>query len=104
MGMWDWLGRMMGLPVQTFSESAPMPIDQAFYEMRHGAAARVTRGEALSVSAVQKGRNLICSIGSLPLLTKDASNRMVRNPLLEQIDLNVANVVTMTQTVEDLLF
>jgi phage head maturation protease len=108
MGLWNWVGRLTGLSnglpeFQFDGESAPRPIDQMFAELKYGSG-RVSREEALSVPAVQKGRNLICQVGYLPLVQKDAVNNVVRNPLFEQVDPDVANVVTMTQTVEDLLF
>ena len=64
----------------------------------------VDRAAALSVPAVQRGRNLICSISTLPLQLVDAGNRVQDHPLFRQIDENVPNVVTLAQTVEDLLF
>jgi hypothetical protein len=68
------------------------------------ASTPVTRETALQVPAVQRGRNLICSISTLPL-TQYAPNRAPeRSTLLTQIDPQVPNVVTVAQTVEDLLF
>lgn len=110
MGMWDWLGRVAGVPATpppetpraTFS-SHPMPIDQMFLAMR-GSTGPVSRDEALSVPAIQKGRNLLCSIATLPIVQKDANNKRVRNPLFDQLDPDVPNIVHMAQTVEDLVF
>lgn len=53
---------------------------------------------------VLRGRNLLCAIATLPLDQLAPDNARVRNPLLEQIDKDVANVVTLAQTVEDLIF
>lgn len=64
----------------------------------------VSRDQALSVPAFLRGRNLICSISTLPLQTIDDSNRIIRGGMLDQINPNVANTVTKAQTVEDLLF
>jgi len=76
-----------------------------FAELRGaGLNPRVGREEALSVPTVQRGRNLLCSIATLPLEQLDPKNNVVRNPLLEQIDPDVPNVVTMAQTIEDLVF
>ncbi|WP_281251408.1 phage portal protein [Micromonospora avicenniae] len=69
-----------------------------------GSVTRVSRDEALSVPAVQRGRNLICSISTLPLVQYGPDRQVVRNPFLEQIDPDVANVWTLAMTVEDLLF
>ncbi len=62
------------------------------------------RADAMRIPAILRGRNLICSISTLPLEAIDTYNRIRRNPLLEQIDPNVANVVTLAQTLEDLFF
>ena len=64
----------------------------------------VSRDRALTVPAVLRGRNLICSIATLPLVSKASDRTETRTPLLEQIDDTVPNVVTLSQTVEDLLF
>ncbi len=63
----------------------------------------VTRAQALSVPGVLRARNLICSISTLPLVTLDPARKPVRESLFEQIDPDVANVVTLAATVEDLL-
>ena len=105
MGFWSWLGDQLGIPRTTFSESSPRPIDQMFAELRGSSAApRVGRTEALSVPAVQRGRNLLCSIATLPLVQLGPDRQPVRNPLFEQIDPDVPNIVMLTQTVEDLVF
>lgn len=62
------------------------------------------RAEALSVPGVKRGRDLICSIATLPLVMRDPDRRVIESELLRQIDPNVANVVTVAQTAEDLLF
>jgi phage head maturation protease len=81
------------------------PIDQLFAELRGLAGnPRVGRDEALSVPTVLRGRNLICSVATLPLVQIGPEGHFVRNPLLEQLDVDVANVVTLAQLVEDLLF
>jgi HK97 family phage prohead protease len=94
---------LSGPTLRTFSASGP--IDRVLSEMMGaGAAPRVSRAEALTVPAVQRGRNMICSVATLPLERVDAQQNVVRSPLLEQIDPDVPNVVTMAQTIEDLLF
>lgn len=95
---WRRIGGWLG-----FSESSPRPIDQMFLEMA-AASGAVSRDEALSVPAVQKGRNMICSISSLPLVQRDATRAVVPSPLLDQLDPDVPNVVHLAQTLEDLLF
>lgn len=64
----------------------------------------VSRAAALRVPVVLKGRNMIVSIATLPIVERGPDRAIVPNSLLQQIDPNVANVVTMAQTVEDLLF
>lgn len=66
--------------------------------------AGIDRKQALSIPAVLKGRNLICSIATLPLVAKNAANRVVPLPLLTQFNPNVPNVVVKAQVLEDLLF
>jgi len=99
MRLWTWVRRALGL--STF-DSAPRPIDRIIAEFA-GYGGRVSRKQALTVPGVLKGRNLVCSVSTLPLIETDAQNRPVRNPLLEQIDPDVPNVITMAQTLEDLL-
>lgn len=100
----EWVRRrLLGLPERRFD--APLkPIDQMFADMRRGSSTRVGREEALSVPAVLRGRNLICSIGSLPLVQRAPDLTREPSALLAQIDDRVANVVTVSQTVEDLVF
>lgn len=65
---------------------------------------RVARDVALQIPAVLRGRNMICSISTLPLIQVTTDLTVEPSPLLEQIDPSVANVVTLAQTFEDLLF
>jgi portal protein len=90
-------------PRRTAQFSAVYPVDQLvlWAEARTG---RVDREKALGVPAVLRGRNMICSIATLPLEAVDADNRLVDHPLLAQVDANVPNVVTLAMTLEDLLF
>jgi HK97 family phage prohead protease len=105
MAVWRRIwGALAGTPVAQFSESAPRPIDRVIYEMHALSGRKVSRETALSVPAVKRGRDLICSIATLPLVTRGRDNAVKRSRLLEQIDPDVANVVTLAQTVEDLLF
>lgn len=66
---------------------------------------RVSRRTAMQVPAVKRSRDLICgSIGGLPLWQIDAQRKRVSSALLEQPERNVPRSVTMTRTLEDLLF
>lgn len=105
MGVWPRVRRFLGLPATraTFSDS-PSSIGAVIWEMGGRSGRRVTRVEALGVPAVLRGRNMICSISTLPLVQTNAAGIEQRSSLLEQIDPNVPNIVTLAQTVEDLLF
>lgn len=86
-------------------ETPPRPIAEVLLQMNGmGLYPRATTREALSVAPVLRARNLICSIATLPLIQYDAEWNRVRFPLLEQIDPDVANVITLAQTVQDLMF
>jgi hypothetical protein len=89
-------------PEQTFS-SEPMPIDAAVQAFASSTTS-VSRDQALSIPAVLRGRNLICVISTLPLEMRGPDRKVQDSPLLRQIDSQVPNVVTLAQTVEDLLF
>lgn len=70
------------------------------------AAPRVSRAQAIQVPAVKRVRDLICgTLGTLDLcqLTKPAYVE-VYSALLEQPEEDIARSVTMTRTVEDMLF
>lgn len=107
MGFWNWIGNVVGLPAEaprrTF-DSPPRPIDAMFAALRGASGAPVTRAEALSVPMVQRGRNLLCSVSTLSLAQLGPDFRRERCALLEQLDPDVANVVTLAQTAEDLVF
>jgi phage head maturation protease len=90
-------------PLRTF-DSVPRPVDQLISDMlATGWGARVSRSEALSVAAVQRGRNELCAVATLPLRLYRGLD-VIDSPLLRQINPNVPNVVTLAQTVEDLVF
>jgi phage head maturation protease len=91
-------------PTQTFATSVPRPVDQLISDMLStGWGARVGRTEALSVAAVQRGRNELCAVATLPLRLYRGLD-VIDSPLLRQINPNVPNVVTLAQTIEDLVF
>lgn len=94
---WPWSRR------RTF-DSTPKPIDDLFRELYASTGTTVTRADALSVPAVRRGRNMLCAIATMPLEQVDATNTVVASALLRQIDPDVANVVTLSQTIEDLIF
>lgn len=66
---------------------------------------RVSRELAVSVPAVKRGRDLICgTLGTLRLKKHDAGRRIVPSELLDQPEEDIARSVTMTATVDDMLF
>lgn len=68
-------------------------------------AARVTRHTAIQVPAVKRARDLIAgTLGTLPLDLYDANHNQVPSPLLDQPEPDIARSVTITRTVEDMLF
>jgi hypothetical protein len=73
-------------------------------EMLRASGTTVGRSEALSVPAVRRGRNMLCSVATMPLEEVGPDNRVVASALLGLIDPDVPNVVTIAQTVEDLVF
>ena len=88
-------------------DSPPRPIDEVISAMvggTYGGVPKVSRSEALAVPGILRGRNMICSISTLPLVQYNGKNGVVDNPLLGQVDPDVANVVTFAMTLEDLLF
>lgn len=106
MRLWGWVRRAvlgMDAPAGARFDAAPMPIDRAILEWS-GNGASVSRQQALSVPAVSKGRKLVCSIATLPLVQRGPGQVVARSPLLEQLDANVTNVVVLASTLEDLLF
>jgi hypothetical protein len=69
-----------------------------------GTLTTVSRDEALSIPAVLRGRNMLCSIATLPLVQYDAQMRTVPSPFLRQLEKARTNGVVLAETVEDLLF
>jgi hypothetical protein len=108
MGLGGWIRRTFSAAPrsETFSESPAysLLIKGMFGQPPNGRPFLSDRAQALEIPAVLRARNLICSVSTLPLEAVDNDNRVVPTPLLTQIDPNVANVVTLAQTLEDLLF
>lgn len=87
-----------------FSGYAGYRITEQLLAARAARSIKVDRASALSIPAVLRGRNMICSISTLPLQSIDANNNVQDHPLFRQTDLNTANVVMLAMTIEDLLF
>lgn len=99
----EWLRAAGAWLTLRFSGGEEPSVDRVIHTYMHSLAT-VDRGRALSVPSLIKGRNVICSVATLPLVQRDASNVVQTTELLTQIDPDVANVVTLAQTLEDLLF
>jgi phage head maturation protease len=66
---------------------------------------RIGRAQAMSVPAVKRSRDLICgTLGGLPLRVHNVQRAVIANALFDQPEIDVARSVTMTRTVEDMLF
>lgn len=84
-------------------DSTPKPIAELLADLNTMSDRRVSRDVALSVPAVLRGRNEVCSVATLPLVLRRGLDA-VDHPLFRQIDPDVPNVITMTRTLEDLIF
>lgn len=103
-GMTRGLARFFRLPRFGFSgDLTPSSINQVIMDASNVSGSRIPRAVALTVPAVLRGRNQICSISTLPLVQTNAAGAVQRNPFLEQIDRDVPNVAMLAQTIEDLL-
>lgn len=87
-------------PLQTF-DAAPRPVDRVLSEMRMSTS--VTRDYAMQVAAVQRGRNEICAISTIPMRLYRGVD-VINSALFRQFDPDVPNVVHMSMTLEDLAF
>lgn len=65
---------------------------------------RVSRTEAMSVPAVKRARDLICSLGALPIELIGPDNKPTEWSFFAQPEAGVPGVVTWTNIVEDMLF
>ncbi|MGC4940950.1 phage portal protein [Kribbella sp. DT2] len=118
-----WFSRALGLtgPVVEHAHALTAPAEQTFavdadsipaeifglqgYANPVAYAPRVDRKSALSVPAVSRSRDLIAgTIGTLPLDMLDSKKAERPSSFLEQPERGVPRVVTITRTVEDLLF
>ena len=109
----SWLDRAPGVAASAPEQSAVVsvefssPVDEYITAQQVATtetSAPVTRETALTVEAVLRGRNLLCSLATLPLVQRDARGKLVDSPFLAQLDSNIANVVMLATTVEDLIF
>lgn len=88
-------------PLAVFDDT-PRPIADLLADMA-ASIGHVNRDEALQVAAVLRARNELCSIACLPLRQFRGLDVMP-SALLRQIDPDIPNVVTLAQTIEDLVF
>lgn len=85
-------------------EGQYMPLNAIIDQALKGPVGMTTREDALRVMAILKGRNMICNIATLPLQLLNQDRKVVSDPLFEQFDPQVGNVVHLAMTIEDLLF
>lgn len=105
MGFRQAISDFFAMPARKNFSNPPGPLSAAISAGFAGTSGvKVDRTVALSVPAVQRGRNMLCSIATLPLVQLNSDNETVDNPLFRQLDPDVPNVVTLSQTVEDLVF
>jgi len=88
-----------------FGFNAPVDLLTAIAGLSGAVAPRISRDEALQVPAVARARNMICTtLATLPVSAYGADRRPVRSRLLEQIDPDVPNAVTLSAVFEDMFF
>jgi hypothetical protein len=96
---------------ETFASNPPVvydgeivnTVDQRIRMVFNGSL-KISKQDALSIPAVLRGRNLICNIATLPLITQKKNLEVVEREFLRQINPDVPNLKTLADTVEDLLF
>jgi hypothetical protein len=94
----------LDMPAATFAaDLAPAPVDRVLAAMRSGLTATIDRESALQVAAVQRGRNELCSIATLPMRLYQGLD-VQDSALFRQFDPDVPNVVHLAMTIEDLAF
>ncbi len=94
---------MLGVAPGYAFDSTPQPVADLLAELNSVTTARVTRDAAMSVSSVQRGRNEVCSLATLPIRLYRGLD-VVDHPLFRQFDPDVPNVVHVSRTIEDLVF
>lgn len=112
MGLLQFLGlaaepKMNGHSDPQFGISVPWEIVQGDAAGNMFSSARVSKDDALKVPAVLRARNIIAgTLGGLPIHTRNIKTRQEESPttLLDQIDPDLPNIVTLAATYEDLLF
>jgi len=88
-----------------FGLGAPVDLLTAISGLGGAVAPRISRAEALQVPAVARARNMIAgTLATLPVAAFGTDRRPVRSRLLEQIDPDVPNAVTLAAIFEDLFF
>ncbi|HST86680.1 MAG TPA: phage portal protein [Kineosporiaceae bacterium] len=115
MGFWDRLRFTRDVAVVSQPTGPQFAIDRdavppeifglPAYEATVGPVARISRSEAIQVPAVKRARDIVAgTIGALPLNYLSPAFEQQPNPLLSQPEEAVPRSVTMTQTLDDLLF
>ena len=85
--------------------NAPVDLLTAISGFGGAVAPRISRAEALQVPAVARARNMIAgTLATLPVSAFNSKRMPVRSLLLDQIDSDVPNTVTLAALYEDLFF
>lgn len=97
-----WLG-LAPPPARTYSTGGPInALIYGAWGQSWITGGAITRDDALSIAAVERGRDELCSVATLPLLNYRGAD-VVPNAFLDQPDPDVPRVVMFAQTIEDLL-
>lgn len=88
------------------AQAAPQIMGDAFYASNYYYSPSVTRHAAMSVPAVKRCRDLLCTIGSIPLEYKKASTgeEIAAPRWVKQLSKNQPQFVTVSYLVDSLLF
>jgi portal protein len=95
------VSRWLGFRSENFSEQIPQLQQWRALGIN---SETVSRDQAMTIHGVVRARDAICSISTLPLITRNAKDELQDNPLLRQFDKGRTNVVHLSRTFEDLYF
>ena len=93
-------------PKQIEAQAAPQIMGDAFYASNYYYSPAVTRHAAMSVPAVKRCRDLLCTVGTIPLEYKKASTgeEIAAPRWVKQLSKHQPQFVTISYLVDSLLF
>ena len=93
-------------PKQLEAQAAPQIMGDAFYASNYYYSPSVTRQAAMSVPAVKRCRDLLCTVGTIPLEYKKASTgeEIAAPRWVKQLSKHQPQFVTISYLVDSLLF